>query len=132
MNYNFHYDIPIEIDSLLNIILDDFDNLNFNDSNDSNDSNDFVNIHNDDIHNIIENNNFFNNKSEINQLLGKSIFINKNDNHYLDECIICLDSLNYKQYKRILPYCNHFFHKKCIDKWFLKNSCCPICRYNYK
>lgn len=116
MNYNYQYDIPIEIDSLLNIILDDFDDIS---------------IH-DDSNNIIHNNNFFNNKSEINDLLGKSIYIHKHDNHYLNECIICLDSLNHKQYKRILPHCNHFFHKKCIDKWFLKNSCCPICRFNYK
>ena len=32
------------------------------------------------------------------------------------------------EFKRELPICKHYFHKKCIDKWLKKNASCPICR----
>ncbi len=25
-------------------------------------------------------------------------------------------------------FCKHFFHEKCIKKWFSKSSSCPVCR----
>lgn len=44
-------------------------------------------------------------------------------NKYM-ECSICLDTINNKSTKLI---CNHFFHKKCIKKWFTKIQRCPLC-----
>jgi len=48
-------------------------------------------------------------------------------------CTICLEELKEKEYYRELPYCNHQFHKKCIDKWFKVNKqmTCPICRRSH-
>ncbi len=52
--------------------------------------------------------------------LGKKDDIN-------EKCIICLENYTQKCYKRNLP-CNHYFHKKCIDKWILKcKPTCPLC-----
>ena len=44
-------------------------------------------------------------------------------------CGICLENTTGKS--RCLPKCGHFFHKDCIDQWFLINSKCPMCRTNY-
>ena len=74
----------------------------------------------------------FNNNNEINNLLGNGIKIKNDDNHIYKECIICFEKLKLNDIKRILPSCNHYFHKECIDNWLIKNSSCPICRFNYK
>lgn len=44
-----------------------------------------------------------------------------------EECSICVDDLNTRITR--LP-CSHVFHSKCIDKWFIRNSSCPLCRRN--
>ena len=61
---------------------------------------------------------------------------NKNIKKYKNiKCSICLEAYKLTEYIRILPKCNHLFHKKCIDKWFRSksNKFCPICNcsYNY-
>lgn len=66
--------------------------------------------------------------SEINKTLCKPIKIKKNDLVLSENCMICMDDYKINQFKRILPTCNHYFHKKCIDKWFKKTITCPICR----
>jgi hypothetical protein len=60
-----------------------------------------------------------------------------------DECPICLELLDTRKeyhdeedYEAVMESmrvlaCMHVFHKKCIFKWFLSNSTCPVCRYNY-
>ena len=69
---------------------------------------------------------------EINEkLCCNPIRIKKNDEILGEECLICCDNYKIYEYKRILPKCSHIFHKKCIDKWFKKNSTCPICRHDY-
>ena len=74
------------------------------------------------------NNKFFKN-------LGKYEKIKKNEKKLNDQdkCIICSDSYKYGQFKRILPNCNHTYHKKCIDKWFklTDNKFCPLCKESY-
>lgn len=60
--------------------------------------------------------------------------IKNNDESLGDDCIICLEKFKVNQYKRTLDKCSHHYHKKCIDKWFMKNRAqmnCPICRTNY-
>jgi len=54
----------------------------------------------------------------------------KSDNNNL--CSICQDNYKKGQYYRKLP-CNHQYHKKCIDKWFHKDSKmqCPLCRKSF-
>ena len=76
--------------------------------------------------------NYFKNEKEINQTLGKSIYINKKDEIINNlECPICLEKFEYKKYKRIVTCCNNTFHKKCLDKWLKKNSTCPACRNDF-
>ena len=73
----------------------------------------------------------FENCQQINDLLGKPMYIKKDDELIDTDCNICMDNFVYRQYKRTLPKCNHTFHKKCIDSWLKKNSSCPICRQEY-
>lgn len=73
----------------------------------------------------------FENCQQINDLLGKPMYIKKDDELIDTDCNICMDHFVYRQYKRTLPKCNHTFHKKCIDSWLKKNSSCPICRQEY-
>jgi hypothetical protein len=73
----------------------------------------------------------FENCQQINEILGKPMFIKKDDELIETDCNICMDHFAFRQYKRTLPKCNHTFHKKCIDSWLKKNSSCPVCRQEY-
>nr|GEX88954.1 RNA-directed DNA polymerase, eukaryota [Tanacetum cinerariifolium] len=44
------------------------------------------------------------------------------------ECAVCLDEIEAEQPVRVVPWCNHGFHLKCADTWFVKNPVCPVCR----
>ena len=76
----------------------------------------------------IKENNYFRDCKHINDVLKNYIYIKKDDEIIGKKCLICMDKFKHKEYKRILPGCKHYFHKKCIDKWLKKNSTCPICR----
>ena len=54
------------------------------------------------------------------------------DNKFNNEsCAICLNK--FKPNKRIRKlFCNHVYHKKCIDKWFSTNVKCPICKQDMR
>lgn len=73
----------------------------------------------------------FENCQQINDILGKPVYIKKDDEIIETDCNICMDHFTFRQYKRTLPKCNHTFHKKCIDSWLKKNSSCPVCRQEY-
>ncbi len=87
-------------------------------------------------HYLFENNiedekfDYFANCKLINKLVGKAEKIKKDDSLLVNEesCFICFEKYKEKELKRKLPHCNHFFHKKCIDKWLKNKSTCPHCR----
>ncbi|XP_012070821.1 NEP1-interacting protein 1 isoform X2 [Jatropha curcas] len=45
-------------------------------------------------------------------------------------CSICLQDFKDGDSMRKLPFCGHFFHLDCLDKWLIRNGSCPMCR-NY-
>jgi hypothetical protein len=49
-----------------------------------------------------------------------------------DICTICQDSFEQNQEIRRLRYCNHSFHRDCIDTWFHGNVHCPTCRHDIR
>ncbi len=73
---------------------------------------------------------YFPNCKLINKLIGKAEKIKKDDSLLVNEecCFICFEKYKEKELKRKLPHCNHFFHKKCIDKWLKNKATCPHCR----
>lgn len=42
-------------------------------------------------------------------------------------CSICLEDFECDVHVRHLG-CGHMFHKDCVDRWFLRNFACPVCR----
>ncbi|GLJ32512.1 hypothetical protein SUGI_0654210 [Cryptomeria japonica] len=44
------------------------------------------------------------------------------------ECVVCLSEFEDSEIVKLLPNCCHYFHKECIEIWFLSHSFCPICR----
>ena len=42
----------------------------------------------------------------------------------MDECSICIESLN----KTTTLLCGHIFHSNCINQWITYNKKCPLCR----
>ncbi len=67
------------------------------------------------------------------KILGQYQRILSTDPILKEQCCICLETYKTGEYKRILPKCEHLFHKKCIDKWLRvgHGMKCPICRYDY-
>lgn len=68
--------------------------------------------------------------NHIDTSLGKPERIKKNDELIKNDekCYICFHKFEKGKFKRHLPNCKHFYHKKCIDKWLKINARCPICR----
>ncbi|KAI8810497.1 hypothetical protein BJ742DRAFT_800589 [Cladochytrium replicatum] len=48
-------------------------------------------------------------------------------------CSICLERFDDGDAVRILPSCEHVFHKECVDVWLAEQSCaCPLCRVDLR
>lgn len=47
-------------------------------------------------------------------------------------CTICQDTIVEGDSVRKLTHCNHFFHRNCIDTWFLRHVDCPVCRHDIR
>jgi hypothetical protein len=132
-----NYNNNINIFDTIEMMLDDLkNNTNIFDIDNSDENNIQFNIefeiidHNN--HSQDEDLNYFNSCKEINEKIGKSEKIKKNDIIIDENCLICMEKYKIQEFKRLLPKCKHFFHKKCIDKWLKKNASCPICRDNIK
>ena len=41
-------------------------------------------------------------------------------------CTICLEEIIKNDL--FTTFCNHIYHKKCIDQWLTKDNSCPLCR----
>ncbi|KAJ0807701.1 putative transcription factor C2H2 family [Helianthus annuus] len=44
------------------------------------------------------------------------------------ECAVCLNEFGDHEVLRLLPECNHVFHRDCIDEWLASHVTCPVCR----
>ncbi|ERN15996.1 hypothetical protein AMTRI_Chr11g94610 [Amborella trichopoda] len=49
-------------------------------------------------------------------------------NGFGSDCAICLAEFQAGDKLRILPFCRHGFHIRCIDTWLAFHSSCPTCR----
>lgn len=49
------------------------------------------------------------------------------ETNFDDECAICLYEFDDGDELRHL-YCNHCFHRNCVDRWLVKNPFCPKCK----
>ncbi|KAI3879209.1 hypothetical protein MKW98_028776 [Papaver atlanticum] len=48
----------------------------------------------------------------------------------VNDCAVCLSEYEDKDLLRLLPKCQHVFHRECIDSWFVSHATCPVCRSN--
>lgn len=46
------------------------------------------------------------------------------------ECAVCLSEFEDSETLRLIPKCDHVFHRDCIDAWLVSHSTCPVCRAN--
>ena len=125
--YNGDFNIYDRIESIIDELKNNTDIFNIN------------NIDNDNIQLNIEIElpqeeyyDYFNSCKEINNKIGKPVKLKENDFALNENCLVCLEKYKILEYKRVLPNCKHYFHKKCIDKWLKKNASCPICRNKIK
>ena len=58
----------------------------------------------------------------------KGIFQKNNNNNTPQQCLVCLQNIEYNNYTGSLQ-CSHIFHYECIRKWIRVSGSCPICRH---
>ena len=46
-----------------------------------------------------------------------------------EKCVICLDDYEYDNNVGKLR-CEHKYHQKCIERWLMEKTICPLCKYN--
>ncbi|KAG6436131.1 hypothetical protein SASPL_101015 [Salvia splendens] len=46
----------------------------------------------------------------------------------MEECPICLSEFEEGETVKLIPYCGHVFHAKCVDTWLHLHVTCPLCR----
>ncbi|KAK1626855.1 hypothetical protein QYE76_001170 [Lolium multiflorum] len=43
-------------------------------------------------------------------------------------CAVCLGDYDRGDVLRVLPGCDHSFHRPCVDQWLRLRPSCPVCR----
>ena len=46
-------------------------------------------------------------------------------------CPICFNEIQEESLVTELPNCQHLYHHDCLEKWFIVDSKCPICKQDY-
>ncbi|GMH07767.1 hypothetical protein Nepgr_009607 [Nepenthes gracilis] len=46
------------------------------------------------------------------------------------ECAVCWSPFQDDHVVRLIPKCNHVFHRRCVDPWITFNPTCPLCLTN--
>ena len=124
--YTENFNVIQTLESLQENITNIINNSIIN-NNDENNQNEYIHL-NIEFEFIKSFNDRFKNCKEIDELLCKPIKIKKDDTILNESCFVCLENYKINEFKRILPSCKHYFHKKCVDKWLKKKASCPICR----
>lgn len=129
--------IPVSTndDNIINTILNSICHDNVSDISDLQMMvNDYIEI-DPELQRFFHEHNMFDEKPEITSemiktTLGSYTKIKRESSYTREECSICLCKYKENEGLRTLNNCKHYFHKKCIDKWFknYSNECCPICR----
>jgi hypothetical protein len=47
-------------------------------------------------------------------------------------CSVCQDAIRPTESCRKLNFCNHIYHRSCIDTWFERSVYCPTCRHDIR
>ncbi|HUT82993.1 MAG TPA: hypothetical protein VMZ29_17485 [Candidatus Bathyarchaeia archaeon] len=50
----------------------------------------------------------------------------------IKNCQICKLDIKSKHTAVKCPNCKNYFHKEHLIIWFVQNSCCPVCNYDFK
>jgi hypothetical protein len=55
--------------------------------------------------------------------------VNESEIDDSEKCVICLDDYDYDNNIGKLE-CEHKYHQKCIERWLMEKTICPLCKYN--
>ena len=62
----------------------------------------------------------------VEQINAHSSIVDSSDLPAETSCSICQEIHTSQQWRRL--QCNHYYHRDCIDRWFLNHVQCPVCR----
>jgi len=66
------------------------------------------------------------------ELSAHTTIIRIDDITVQNSCSICQEDYVVGDTIRKINHCAHYFHKSCIDSWFLANARCPVCRHDIR
>jgi hypothetical protein len=65
-------------------------------------------------------------KKYVKRRFKKLIYKKITKKQFDEDCVICL--CNYTENKkRVQLYCDHYFHKSCMNEWIKEKPTCPLC-----
>ncbi|GAV72111.1 zf-RING_2 domain-containing protein [Cephalotus follicularis] len=56
------------------------------------------------------------------------VYSYRGDSKYQIECCVCLRDFEENETVKMIPFCKHMFHLRCIDTWLAAHVTCPVCR----